>query len=390
MNPMQTASEQTIDIKAEVAAHNAAVTKRRRKHKIALWSVAIILAISVALPMLSYTAHWFGTEAIAQDAASTSSSVNPRSNYWRAVKEGVGGYSAVSGPESDVLIQMNGTYWQQTRDNILAPYLPWMIVAMAVVLLLYHFIRGGNKLVKDESGRKIKRWSWFERLVHWVTAVSFIALSITGISMLIGKALLIPLLGKAGFAAWAQLSLQIHNVLGPVFSVGVVLMIVLWLWYNLPTKVDLQWIKAGGGMFGDAHPSAGRMNAGEKIWFWLLCTLGIVVCLTGIAMVLPVYGIALPVWAESLPWVSGTRADMQQANLLHGGLGIVWAAVALGHIYIGTAGTEGAFEGMATGYVSEEWAIQHHDLWADKMIAKGKVVEPASTVDGEPSTAPTG
>ncbi len=363
-------------IKAVVDEHNAKVSKRRRRHRIVFWSLFTILGLAIALPMVSYTSHWMGANAVAQEAAA---SANPRSNYWRAVKEGVAGYSAVSGPESGVLIQMNGTGWQQLRDGPIAQKLPWAIAGSAVLLLLFHLIFGKSKLTHSKSGRKIKRWSWLDRLVHWVTAISFIALAITGLSMLIGKTLLIPVLGKAGFAAWAQVSMQAHNVLGPVFSVGIVSMIVLWVWYNFPSKVDMAWLKAGGGMFNkNKHPSAGRMNAGEKIWFWLLATLGVVVCLTGIAMVAPIYGIAIPDWAQNLPWLAGTRADMQQANLIHAGLGIVWTAIALGHIYIGTAGTEGAFEGMASGYVSEEWALQHHDLWAEKMIANGKVIEAGS------------
>jgi len=382
---MQNAQETHV-VKERVAIHNEGVRKRRRKHRIVLWSVAAILAMAVALPMSSYTLHWLGATAVAQEAGSAS---NPRSNYWRAVKEGVGGYSAVSGPESGVLIQMNGTGWQQMRDGPIAQKLPWVIVGMAVILLLYHLFHGRNKLDKPLSGRKIKRWSWLDRLVHWITALSFIALAITGISMLIGKMALIPILGKAGFAAWAQLSIQVHNVLGPVFSVGISAMIVLWIWHNFPAKGDMQWLKSGGGLFGKTHAPAGRMNAGEKIWFWILATLGVVVCLTGIAMVAPVYGIAIPAWAEALPWITGTRADMQQANLLHAGLGIVWTAIALGHIYIGTAGTQGAFEGMASGYVSEEWAVQHHDLWAEKMIAKGKVIEASSGVRADTSTAPS-
>jgi formate dehydrogenase subunit gamma len=387
---MENSSQLTIDIKAEVEAHNAKVTKRRRKHRIVFGSVFFILALAVALPMASYTAHWFGSTAVAQEGAATT---NPRSNYWRAVKEGVQGYSAIGGSESGVLIQPGATEWQQRRDGALSQKAPWIIVGMAVLLLLYHLIHGRNKLDAPKTGRKIKRWSWLDRLVHWVTAISFIALAVTGISMLIGKVALIPLLGKAGFAAWAQLSLQIHNVLGPVFFVGISLMIILWIWYNFPGKADMQWLKAGGGMFKNNHPSAGRMNAGEKIWFWLLATLGIVVCLTGVAMVLPAYGIAAPAWAEALPWLSGSRNEMQQANILHGGLAVIWTAVALGHIYIGTAGTEGAFEGMATGYVSEEWALQHHDLWAEKMIAKGKVIESSlkggtgAEIGAKPSTA---
>lgn len=370
---METTTVDTQAVKSAVEQHNEVVRRRRRKHGIVIWSVVAILGLAIALPMISYTSHWMGSNAIAQEAGAAT---NPRSNYWRAVKEGVSGYSAVSGQESNVLIQMNGTGWQQMRDGPIATKLPWIIAGVAGLLLLFHLFGGRSKLDKPRSGRKIKRWSWLDRLVHWVTAISFIALAITGISMLIGKNLLIPLLGKAGFASWAQFSLQSHNVLGPVFAVGITLMIVMWIWYNFPTRVDMAWLKSAGGMFSkSSHPSAGRMNAGEKIWFWLLATLGVVVCLTGLAMVAPIYDIALPPWADILPWISGSRADMQQANLLHGGLAIVWTAVALGHIYIGTAGTEGAFEGMASGYVSEEWALQHHDLWAQKMIDKGKVID---------------
>jgi len=370
---MQTSTVDKQAVKLAVEQHNSVVRRRRRKLRIAIWSVVAIIGLAVALPMISYTSHWIGSQAIAQEAGTAT---NPRSNYWRAVKDGVSGYSAVGGNESNVLINLNGTDWQQMRDGPIASKLPWVIAGVAGLLLLFHLFGGRNKLEKPRSGRKIKRWGWFSRLVHWVTAISFIALSITGISMLIGKNLLIPVLGKAGFASWAQLSLQTHNVLGPVFAVCITLMIVMWVWYNFPTRVDLAWLKSAGGMFSKhSHPSAGRMNAGEKIWFWLLATVGVVVCLTGLAMVAPIYGIVLPPWADVLPWVSGTRADMQQASLLHAGLATVWTAIALGHIYIGTAGTEGAFEGMASGYVSEEWALQHHDLWAQKMIEKGKVID---------------
>lgn len=350
-----------------------------RKRRIALYSVLGILGMAFLLPLASYTVHFLGSEAIAQDSAGA---VNPRSNYWRAVKEGVGGYTAVQGPESGVLIAPGGTNWQQLRDNTVARYMPWAVVGMFTLLVLYHVIHGRNKLDEKPSGRKLKRWNWLDRLVHWITAISFIALAITGTSMLIGKTLLIPLLGKEGFALWAQAAITIHNVLGPVFSVGIVMMIVMWIWYNFPNATDVKWFKQGGGLFGNAHPSAGRMNAGEKVWFWLVSTVGVVVCISGLVMVAPVYGIAIPAWAEALPWVAGTREQMQQANLVHAVLSLLWTAIALGHIYIGTAGTEGAFEGMSTGYVSAEWAKQHHDLWYDKLEKQGKVIEPGEQTAG--------
>ncbi len=346
-----------------------------KKRKIATLSLLAIVFMAFILPLGSYGLHFLGGEAIAQEAEA-GSAVNPRSNYWRAVREGVSGYTAVSGQETGVLIAAGGTEWQALRDGPVATYVPWAIVAMLVIVTLYHLIHGRNKLDEPRSGRKVKRWSWFSRLVHWITAVSFIALAITGLSMLIGRTVLIPLLGKSGFALWAQTSIKIHNVVGPVFSVGIVLMIVLWVWHNFPTATDIKWLKQGGGVIGNAHPSAGRMNAGEKIWFWVVAIVGLAVSVTGLIMVAPTYGIAIPEWASFLPLAEGSRAQMQQANLVHAVLSLCWAAMAVGHIYIGTAGTEGALEGMTTGYVSTEWAKQHHDLWYEKLEAEGKVIEP--------------
>jgi len=343
-----------------------------RKKRMAWLGLLAILTLAVALPLASYSVHWFGSSAVAQDA---SSAVNPRSNYWRAVEQGVGGNTSVGGPEAGILIAPGGVEWQQFRDGLVAKYLPWVIVAAFAVVLLYHLIHGKNKLDANHlSGRKIKRWSSFDRTVHGVTAISFIILAITGLSMIIGKNLLIPLLGKAGFAWWAQTSITVHNVVGPVFTLGISLMIIMWIWHNFPTRVDIEWFKQGGGMFSNTHPSAGRMNGGEKVWFWVVAIVGLAVSVTGLIMLVPIYNLPVPSWLAWVPLVEGTRPQMQQATLIHAILSIGWTAMAVGHAYTGTAGTEGAFEGMKTGYVSEEWARQHHDLWAENEAAKGNVV----------------
>lgn len=360
----------------------------KRKQRIALYGLLTIIGLAFVLPLASYSVHWLGNEAVAQDVGSA---VNPRSNYWRAVKEGVSGYSAVQGAEANVLIGPGGTNWQQLRDGPIAKYMPWAILGMLGIVLLYHLFHGRNKLDSGElSGRKLKRWNGLDRLVHWMTAISFVILAITGLSMLIGKTLLIPVLGKAGFAAWAQASITLHNVVGPVFSIGIVLMIVLWVWHNFPNAVDVKWFKQGGGLIGNAHPSAGRMNAGEKVWFWIVALVGLAVCVTGLVMVIPVFGIAVPEWASFIPLIEGTRAQMQQANLIHAVLSLGWTAIAVGHIYIGTAGTEGAFDGMKTGYVSEEWAKQHHDLWYETQVAKGKLIDAESTRRRASEVTPAG
>lgn len=344
---------------------------KARKRRITTWSLVAILGLALALPLASYSIHWLGGAAVAQDAGNQA--VNPRSGFWRAVREGAVGVSTVKGEGANVLMQAGGDDWRKRRDSPLMQKLPWAIAGMAVLLLLYHLFRGPNKLVVTQlSGRRIKRWNALDRIVHWITALSFIAMAITGLSMMLGKALLIPLFGKAGFAMWAQASITVHNVIGPLFVVGIVLMILLWVWYSFPAKGDWQWIKAGGGLFSGEHPSAGRLNAGEKIWFWLVAIVGIFVCIAGIVLVAPAYGI-------SLPFVEGVRGQMQLASTVHSVLTVIWTAIILGHIYIGSIGTEGALEGMSSGSVSEEWAMQHHDRWAAQMSDKGKVLGSGSS-----------
>lgn len=346
--------------------HPARIKRRKR---IAVWTFAFIMVAALVAPFSGFLLSGMNS-AVAQEQQGDS---NPRADYWRAVKGGVSGYSSIKGPETGVLTQSAGVDWANFRRGPIVKYAPWAIAGMFLIILLYHLIHGRNKLTHQPSGVLVKRWSWFERLVHWTTAASFILLAITGMSMLLGRTLLLPLIGsleggKAAYAAWAQLSIQLHNVLGPVLSVGVVLMIVMWIWHNFPSKGDWGWIKAGGGIIGDKHPSAGRMNFGEKIWFWIIATFGLAVVFTGLVMVAP----SFPSLEALLP-IAITRGMMQDANVWHVVAGIIWMVVAIGHIYIGTAGTEGALQGMATGYVSAEWAEQHHNLWFYKLRREGRV-----------------
>jgi formate dehydrogenase subunit gamma len=222
-------------------------------------------------------------------------------------------------------------------------------------LLLFLIVRGQVKLEQKPSGRTLRRWSLPERVLHWYTAVLFILLAVTGLSLLFGRAVLIPVLGASGFSAWAQLSIYVHNYLGPFFVVGVVIEIIAWIRFNLPDKTDWDWLKQGGGMVGKGkHPHAGRINAGEKLFtFWIgMVVLGIAVSITGLFL---------------LGWIgSGMRETMQIANVVHSVTAVVYVAIMLGHMYLGAWGVEGAFEAMWKGEVSEEWAKQHHDKWYDE------------------------
>ena len=327
--------------------------QKRRRRRIFWLSLVFIAVASVAAPFsgLLLAGGKAPAGVLAAGAQEQAAEANPRAGYWREARGANSGTTTASGAEAGVLINDNGQDWRRIRNGFVANTAFYILLAVVAALALFHFLRGQTKVSQPLSGRKVLRWKLYERLLHFSVAGVFVALAITGLSLLFGRAAIMPLIGKDAFAAYAGLAKDLHNYLGPVFCVLLAILILLWMRHNFFKPEDWNWLKKWGGMFGDgkSHPSAGRMNGGEKVWFWIISTVGVAVCVSGLVL--------------DFPNFEQSRETMQIANIVHGFLSAGWIAVALGHIYIGTLGTEGALEGMTTGYVSEEWARQHHDLW---------------------------
>ncbi len=318
-----------------------------RRKRLAVWTFALFAAAIVLLPLGSYV-----YTAVSPAQAAAEKQTNPRANYWRAVRDGNQGYTAVRGQETGVLIQNGGQNWRQARNGPVANIMPWVLAFTVAALILVFLYRGQIKLERQPSGRTVARYNIAERVLHWYTAILFIILSLTGLSMLFGRAVLIPVLGLQGFSAWATFSITLHNYLGPFFIIGLALMIIWWIKDNIPSSVDWEWFKEGvGGLLAKGkHPPAERFNAGEKIFvFWIgLVVLGIATSLSGLYLI---------------GWIgSGMRETMQVADIVHAVTAVFWTSIVIGHIYLGLS-TQGALEGMWKGEVSEEWAKQHHDRW---------------------------
>jgi len=165
----------------------------------------------------------------------------------------------------------------------------------------------------------------------------------------------------------------------------VVLMFVIWVRHNLPTKHDLQWIAKGGGLFvKGVHPPSDKFNAGQKAQFWLIVVGGVSLSLTGLALLFPftfIYFeptfVVLNVFGFGLPTDLTPMDEMQLSQLWHGTIALVLIVVTVAHIYIGTLGMEGAFAAMGTGQVDENWAREHHNLWVDKVKGSASKTQPA-------------
>jgi formate dehydrogenase subunit gamma len=234
---------------------------------------------------------------------------------------------------------------------------------MIVLLGLAFLILGRLRITAGRSGKKIKRFNSFERFSHWLTAVSFVLLGLTGLNITFGKIVLLPLMGESAFSDLAQFAKYVHNFVSFAFILGLVLIVALWIKDNIPRQVDIDWIKQGGGFVKGKHAPAGRFNAGEKAVFWSALAAGAAVSVSGLLLLFPFYGT--------------TIAAMQVAQVVHALIAVLFVALILGHIYIGTLGMEGAFEAMGTGEVDVNWAKEHHDLWyVEKQAQEG--LEPAS------------
>ena len=344
--------------------------KSRRRRRVAIITFICSLLLAMALPLTGYVANEAGLLPTALADEADDEATNPRAEYWRAVRQGTEGYSAVSGDEAGVLIQNGGENWRSMRNGPISFLGGSFIIAVLIALLAKHIIKGKDKL-DARTGRTIPRWSMFERVMHWYVAISFIVLGITGLSLIFGRTVLIPLLGKEGFAAWAQLAKPIHDYLALPFAAGLFILMFMWIGKNAFKSHDFVWLKSFGGALGGGHPPAGFFNGGEKVYFWIIFFGGIAMTVSGFFLLFPNLGTV--------------RETMQFWHLIHLSSGLLLFGVALGHMYLASIGTEGALEGMVSGEVDEGFAKQHHSIWYEEV--KDSASAPKSAPAGDVSTA---
>ena len=343
-----------------------------------LGALLVLGAFAVPAPVRAQDS---GAQAQAQRSAEQPGNNAP---VWRDVKSGTKNYTTLPQNQGAVLIQSPlrfpgqsafataGEAWRNFHNGPLVFYGGWLLIVAAAAILIYYLIKGTMKLKHAPTGRLIERFNSLERIAHWSTAISFVILALSGLIILFGKFVLLPVIGYTLFAWLSALSKNLHNFVGPYFILSLLLTIVLFVKDNFWHSSDAQWIaKAGGLLSGNEVPS-GRFNFGEKGWFWIgVVLLGVIMSVTGLIMLFPNF--------------DQVRETMQQANVIHVIGAVVFIALSFTHIYLGTIGMEGAYQSMRTGYVDEEWAKEHHQLWYEDVKA-GKI--PAKSTGAAAAGAP--
>jgi formate dehydrogenase subunit gamma len=319
----------------------------------------MLVAIAVSGPAI---AQKLGPDGAPNPTASVTSERDLLKEFPR-----VEGRIDIPDSKAAVLIQPAGRTWDYFHEVLLHWGGAIVILGTIALLGLAYMILGRIRIAAGRSGQKILRFKAFERFSHWLTAVSFVALGLTGLNITFGKIVLLPLIGPDAFSSLSQAAKFVHNFTSFSFMAGLVLIAAIFFKDNFLERVDIEWLRQGGGFIKGKHAPAGRFNLGEKLVYWLSLAAGVAVSVSGLLLLFPFYGTSI--------------AEMQLAQVVHAVIAILFVALILAHIYIGTLGMEGAFEAMGTGEVDLNWAKEHHDLWLARQLTN-------ENRQGEPSATP--
>lgn len=196
--------------------------------------------------------------------------------------------------------------------------------------------------------KMVEKATFEERINHWVLAISFFALAITGFGFLIKHFAWLNAMFGGPF--WAS---TIHKWGGLVFFASVMFTMSSYLAESLSfTDEDKEWFRLRGGYLShEKIPPQGRLNAGQKLFYLTVLVMGLVISLSGVIM-----------------WVAGgSRGWMLIGHFFHNAAFVALVSALPIHIYLATAGNPGTFRIMTRGMVPLEWAKKRHAKWIKEL-----------------------
>lgn len=196
---------------------------------------------------------------------------------------------------------------------------------------------------------RILRYTFRERAVHAITALSYVYLLLTGLAFWTPWLYWMAIVLGGGYV-----SRLLHPWIGLVFTVAVAAMYVIWRGEMKATPDDRAWRRAMVHYVRneDAQvPPAGKFNYGQKQLFWLMVVSGLALLVSGLVL----WGVDLIPW--ELRWLR------YAAVLVHAAAALITIGGFIVHVYMGVAVVPGGLSAIVHGEVTEEWARQHHPLW---------------------------
>jgi formate dehydrogenase iron-sulfur subunit len=223
----------------------------------------------------------------------------------------------------------------------------------------------GERPVAPPAQEEIRRYSLFERVLHWFIALTFIYLTLSGLALGYPRMTwLYDVLGGGQTVRW------LHPVIGVAMTVAVVVMFIVWVKDMLFNSVDREWMRSLGTYVRNGHTDVDveRYNAGQKGYFWYAVITAILLLLSGI-----------PLWFPD----SFAAGLLQASRFGHHAVFLLALAGFIVHVYMSTAMFPGTMSAMTSGTVTRRWAAFHHPAWFRRTEREQR--EEPSTTEPAPS-----
>lgn len=233
--------------------------------------------------------------------------------------------------------------WQQYGElftnlqHDLIPRLFLLVVTIVPLLFFLHYVAIGAKSFSHD-GRQVYCYNLFVRAIHWIAALSFSLLVISGLSITFGTFF--------GSGTVGILARNIHLISTLIFTGSAFFMLLLWMKDMLPALYDIKWMVIMGGYLSKEIKAvpAGKFNAGQKMWFWLATLGGGIMAATG----------------YFLYSLQGATDTLRLSAIIHNFLGAVMVAMFVIHLYMSLFAIKGSLASMINGYKGEaELKILH-------------------------------
>lgn len=201
--------------------------------------------------------------------------------------------------------------------------------------------------------RPIVRYTAGQRINHWLVALLFLAAGLSGLALF--HPWLFGLSGLFGGGTWTRI---LHPWFGVAMFVFFLFLVIRFARHNRMQRRDWQWLRQINDVVANREerlPEVGRYNAGQKLLFWVLIVLMLVLLLSG-----------LVIWRA---WFSHLfdLTSLRWASLIHAFAGWLLVMSIIVHVYAGLW-VKGSMDAMLFGTVSRAWARKHHNLWYRQLV----------------------
>ncbi|MGQ4877804.1 formate dehydrogenase subunit gamma [Billgrantia sp. LNSP4103-1] len=210
---------------------------------------------------------------------------------------------------------------------------------------------------RAKSDPELLRYGLGIRILHWLVAISFVLLVLSGLPLF--HPFFWSLTGLFGGPTMTRI---LHPYIGLFLAVMFVPMAIHFFKGSLIKRHDVQWLKQIRDVLGNRDeklPSVGKNNAGQKLVYWIMLLCIPLLLLSGLFFWQPYFADAMPLTVRRL------------AAATHAYIGFLAIITLIIHIYSGIW-VKGSFQAMVRGRVSWAWARHHHDLWYEQERRKAR------------------